>query len=805
VKVSLSWIKDYLDLTLTPRELAEKLTMAGLEVNAIETIGGTWDNIVVGQIETIDPHPNADRLRLVTVNTGKDSITVVCGAPNIMPSQKVAFASLGARLRDGHTGKSEILKTAKIRGVVSTGMICSEMELGISDDHEGILVMSPEAPVGMSLEEYLGDTILNLEITPNRPDCMSIIGIAREIAALTGEELHLSETPYEESGTTIDSQVSVDIAEPDLCPRYCASLVRGVKSAPSPDWLQQRLRNCGMRPISNIVDITNYVMLEYGQPLHSFDYHKLSKGKDTSPTQVIVRCARKGESMTSLDEVERTLNASTLVIADREKPVAIAGIMGGRDAEVTGETSAILLESANFERIAIRRASSDFQLRSEASIRFDKGLNPGLTMPALKRATQLMLELAGGEATRGTIDVYPARAKAEPIIFPTSQVERLTGMKISHDQITQTLTSLGFDCEETSPSQVSVSVPYWRSDIKSSADLVEEVTRIVGYDKVPLTRLSSPLPPEQAASGRDFIHKIRSSLVGFGLQEILSYSLVSLENLQHLFPSRELKVLPVKVANPMTREQEYLRTSLRAGLLSTLSRNQRHGSGGLELFEIGKVFMPQEDDLPREEEQLCIILSGSEGEPSWHGNNKPVDFFHAKGIVEALANQMEIKVQFEPCDDEGLVQRVSANVSDENGKLGVIGLLHPRVTEAFELSCEAYLIEIDLERARRNAGRPKAYQTISRFPIVPRDIALIVNEETTYQQITDIVQNFPLVKETVLFDLYRGEQIPQGKKSFALRITYQSPGRTLTDEEVEQVQKQMLDKLNQKLSAILRS
>ncbi len=805
MKVSLNWIKDYVDLILSPREIAEKLTMAGIEVNAIETIGSSWDNIVIGQIESISPHPNADRLRLATVNTGKDLITVVCGAPNIMPFQKVAFAYSGAYLKDGHTGKSSILKTAKIRGVISTGMVCSEMELGISDNHEGIMVLSSEATVGMSLKDYMGDTILDLDITPNRPDCMSMVGIAREIAVLTGQELHPGDITYEESESDIDSYITVDIAQPDLCPRYCASLINGVQPAQSPDWLKQRLRSCGMRPISNIVDITNYVMLEYGQPLHSFDYNKISQEDELSPKQIIIRCAREGESIVSLDGIERMLNSNALVIADNENPIAIAGIMGGWNTEVTEKTSNVLLESANFKGGAIRRASSDFQMRSEASIRFDKGLNPGLTMPALKRATQLMLELTKGKAAKGLIDNYPASTKAKPIIFHTAQVERLIGMKIADEKIAQTFTSLGFNWEEASPHHLSITVPFWRSDINSSADLVEEIARIVGYEEIPMTRLSSPIPQIHSSSDRKFISKIHSILVSFGLQEILSYSLVSLDKLQLFSLSRKFKTPPIKIANPMTREQEYLRTSLRAGLLSALSYNQRHGSNNLKLFEIGKIFIPQGDDLPREENHLCVIMSGTKGELSWQSNNGTIDFFYAKGIAEALLNQMDMEVQFEPCDDEDLVQGVSATIREENGIIGAIGLLHPKLAEAFDLSSEAYMIEIDLEKAFHREGKTKVYQTISRFPVISRDIAIIVDEEIPYQQIVEIMHNFPLVKEIALFDLYRGKQIPKGKKSFALHITYQSSKETLTDEAVERLQKQMLDKLNQDLGANLRS
>ena len=425
MKVSLKWLRDYVDIILAPEELAEKLTMSGLEVKGIQAIGGTWDNVVIGEVIALNPHPDADRLTLATVDLGTEQVTTVCGAPNISLGQRVPFAHIGARLIDAHTGEAIVLKPAMIRGVASEGMVCSEKELGISDSHEGILVLPPEAPIGAPLGDYLGDIIFDLDVTPNRPDCLSVIGIAREIAALTDEPLRLFPIHYEELEDSIDSFASVDIADSDLCPRYCASLITGIKIAPSPSWLQQRLNSCGMRPINNVVDVTNYVMLEYGQPLHAFDYHKL-KGR-----QIIIRRAGNGETITIIDGTERALNADILVIADKEEAVAVAGIMGGLDSEVTDRTDTILLESANFNQATIHRGCSHLQLQSEASIRFDKGLNSELPLLPLKRATQLLLELAGGRAARGIIDVYPGKSEPKPILLTAREAERLSGLKVS--------------------------------------------------------------------------------------------------------------------------------------------------------------------------------------------------------------------------------------------------------------------------------------------------------------------------------------------------------------------------------------
>jgi phenylalanyl-tRNA synthetase beta chain len=805
MKISLKWLKDYVDIKLAPKELAEELTMAGLEVRAVETVGGTWDNIVLGEVIALNPHPNADRLKLATVDLGAEQVTTVCGAPNISLGQRVAFAHVGARLMDPHTGETAVLKPVKIRGMVSEGMVCSEKELGISESHEGILVLPPGAPIGAPLSAYLGDVVLDLDITPNRPDCLSVLGIAREIAALTGESLRLPEVHYEETEKSIDSLASVDIVNPDLCPRYCASLVTGIRIAPSPGWLQQRLNSCGMRPINNVVDATNYVMLEYGQPLHAFDYDKL-KGR-----QIIVRRAEKRETITTLDGSKRTLNPDILVIADKEEAVAVAGIMGGLDSEVTDRTDTILLESANFNQAAIRRGCSYLQFQSEASLRFDKGLNSELPLLPLRRATRLLLELTGGKAATGIIDVYPGKSEPNPISLTTREVKRLSGLKLKIDEILEVLEGLGFECREgDSGSQILVFAPYWRSDIKCCADVVEEVVRIIGYDKVPMTRLGSPLPPQESAlsptAQRSSIReKLGYLLTGFGFQEISTYSLVGLENLQKLSPSLELKIPPLLVANPMTREQEYLRTSLRAGLLAALAHNQKFEQAGIRLFEIGKAFLPQGRDLPEEKEMLCAVLSGTRTELSWQADRESLDFFDAKGVVERLMSQLGLKASFAHSDDEGLQPGRGAAVIVEGDKVGIMGDVHPKVAQAFELSNTICLMEIDLDKLLTRIAATRGYQSIPRFPSVSRDIALVVDEQVTYRRVEEIIQSFPLVTKVTLFDLYRGEQIPEGKKSFATRIVYQSPSRTLTDEEVDQTQGQMLARLRQELGATLRA
>ncbi|MBM3158112.1 MAG: phenylalanine--tRNA ligase subunit beta, partial [Chloroflexi bacterium] len=643
--VSLNWLKDYVNLTLAPKELAHKLTMSGNEVDSIEVIGGTWDNVFVGLVTALDKHPNADRLKLVTIDLGKERITVVTGAPNMEVGQKVPFARVGAKLIDGHTGQLAELKPAKIRGVKSEGMACSEKELGISDSHEGIMILPSDAPVGRPLAEYLGDTIFDIATTPNRPDCLSVIGIAREVAALTAQPAHIPEISYNEEGEPIDGFISVAIHDPDLCSRYCASLVTGVKIGPSPQWMQQRLIAAGMRPISNIVDITNYVMMEYGQPLHAFDYTQL-KGK-----KIIVRRARDGEVMYTLDGMKRELNPGMLVIADETDPVALAGVMGGAESEVIDSTTSILLESANFNGASIRRTSTKLNLRSEASSRFEKSLSPELAPIALRRATQLLLELAGGKAARGIADVYPGKKERKTVLLPRERIERVLGLEVDPERVKKVLASLGLECKPSGHAgDLLVSIPYWRTDIRLADDLIEDIARIIGYDEIPTTMLRGQIPEQVLAPLLSLKEKVRDILVGCGMQEVITYSLVSQAALDKIDPQRKPDSA-MKVANPMSVEQEYTRTSLRPGLLTTFASNEKHEKNGIKLFEVSRVYLPRKNDLPEEKEMVAGILGGFRLDRSWLSGEDTLGFFDAKGILETLFDRLRIKASFEPAED----------------------------------------------------------------------------------------------------------------------------------------------------------
>ncbi len=797
MKVPFSWLRECASVSVSAKEIAERLTMAGLETGVTETTGGSWDSIMVGQIVALEPHPNADRLRLATIDFGQGQSKVVCGAPNVRVGDKVPFAQVGAELIDGHSGKKARLKPAKIRGVASEGMACSEKELGISDSHEGVLVLPADAPLGVPLAEYLGDSVLDLEVTPNRPDCLCVLGVAREAAALTGHEMHVPPPVYEETGPQIGGLVRVEIADPDLCRRYCASLVEGIKIGPSPAWMQQRLAACGMRPINNIVDITNYVMLEYGQPLHSFDFHKIGGAT------IVVRRARPGEKLTSLDGVVRDLRPDMLVIADQSVPVAIAGVMGGADSEVTEATTSVLLESANFNQVSIRRTSSGLKLRSEASMRFERGLAPELTVPALRRATQLMLQIAGGTAAVGFADAYPEPSQARVVRLRTSSVERLLGLDVGQDKIISVLTSLAFDCAAAGAEETAVTVPYWRLDVREPADLAEEVARIMGYDAIPTTMLSSELPRQLPETGLAFREQLRDLMVAAGLQEIITYSLTSQAKLARAASAEAAHA--IRVANPLSTELEYMRTSLRPGLLSILAANQKYEDGGIRLFEIGRVFLGRGNDLPEEREVLAGVISGPRGALSWLGEKGQSDFFDAKGTVEAVLARLGIEAEYQAGGEEKLLPGRSARVLVGQTVVGLIGELHPGVAESFDLLPQPVAIfELDVERLASSVSEKRGFRPLSRFPRSVRDIAVLVDVQVPASKMLEIVRGVPLVSHVYLFDLYSGKQVPAGKKSVAFRVACQSDARTLTEEELEAAENQILSRLAKETGAARR-
>jgi phenylalanyl-tRNA synthetase beta chain len=802
VRVSLKWLAEYVDVTLPPKELAHKLTMAGLEVEHVERVGGDWDEelLTIGRVLAVDPHPNADRLRLATVDYGAEkSMTVVCGAPNVAAGQRIAFARAGAKLIDGHTGKPAELKPAKIRGVESAGMVCSERELGLSEEHEGILVLPDNAPVGTPLAKYLGDSILHIDLKPNRPDGLAMLGVAREVAALTGASLREPGHTYQESDTPVAGKASVEIADPDLCYRYIAAVIDDVKIGPSPGWMQQRLLAAGMRPISNIVDITNYVMLELGQPLHAFDYEKLRGAK------IVVRRAREGERMTTLDGVDRALTPETLVIADAEAAVAIAGVMGGENSEVDEKTTTILLESATFHPVSVRRTATRFKLRSEASARFEKTLHPELALVAARRAAKLLVEIAGGRALHGFVDVYPEPWQEVRIDVTRKRLQQVLGIDLPTSEVRHALTSLGLGCQWEPPERYHVRVPYWRTDMHIPDDVAEEAARIIGYEQIPTKGIGGEVPAQEPQRRRELRERLRDALAAAGMQEVISYSLTTMDALQQVVAPEELATYPpMRVVYPVSAEHEYLRPVLRASLLQTLAANIRQHEGEIALFESARAFLTEPDGPPQEQEHITGVVAGRREDRWGHASDQPIDFFDAKGYVDAALHAIGIDATFQESTAYGLVPGRSAEITIGGRRAGSIGQVQPRVAAHFDIDSEVYLFELIVDELLPAVQPVRRVEAVSRFPPVVQDVALVVDKQVAAERVRSIIAAHELVAAAQVFDVYEGDRIPAGKKSLAFSVTYQSPERTLTDDDVAKAQRAILARLKNEVGAELR-
>jgi phenylalanyl-tRNA synthetase beta chain len=824
MRVPLSWLREYVDITIPVQDLAERLTMAGLEVAAIEEVGATWDRdkIFVGEIVEVRPHPNADRLTIAVVDYGAgEPMAVVTGAPNIRvgdKGQKVPFAMVGATLIDGHSEelKHITLKATKIRGVLSEGMVCSEKELGISEEHEGIMILDDDAPTGTPLQDYLGDVVLDLDLTPNMARCFSIVGVAREVAALTGEECRLGDWPRlaGEVGSDGTSWVEIEIADPHLCPRYTVGLVRDVKIGPSPSWLQRRLSLAGMRPISNIVDVSNYVMLEWGQPLHAFDYDLL-RGRDggtppASTPRIVIRRARPGEAMTTLDGVQRALAPDMLLITDGGGPVAVAGVMGGFESEVTAETKNVLIESANFNNYSIRRTSQALKLPSEASARFGRGVPPELTMIAVERSAKLMADLAGGTPEPEYADAYPLKPVAKAIELTTDEVERILGVGLTTEQISNILESLEFGCQ-VDRGVIEVSVPYYRLDVELAADLIEEVARVWGYDRLPTTLMADELPPQQRDHSLEGEERVRDILVGCGLTEVITYSLSNLETFGKLNPDgpEPDPADYVRIANPLTKEREFMRRTLMSSLLEVVRDNLRF-TDRVALFEIGRVYLPRpEQELPDEPRRLCVAMTGPREPRSWlTGEGALLDFYDLKGVVEALLEHLDLaEDKFLEVEEAPFRRGATARLRLGELEIGILGEVNQVVRESFDLPAQPVcLMELDLEALLSSVEPARHLRPLPRFPSVSQDISLTVDEGIPAEQVEEAIRKAGgrLLSEVNLFDVYRGEPVPPGKKSLAYSLTYRHEDRTLTDKEVSKVHSRIASQLRRELGAELR-
>lgn len=831
MRVPLSWLREYVDVEITPEELAERLTFAGLEVSAIDYIGTAppagspwapdlsgptppahipWDpeRVLVGEVLEVKQHPNADRLTMPTVGYGNGrSLTVVTGAPNIrvgMSGQKVALALAGAKLIDGHseTRKWVTLKPSKLRGVASEGMVCSELELGLSEEHEGILLLPDDAPVGAPLREYLGDVVLEIDLTPNLARALSIVGVAREVAALTGQPLKLPEPYVVAEGPGIAGRVHVTVEDANDCPRFTVGLIEGVTVGPAPAWMQQRLRMVGMRPISNIVDVSNYVMMEWGQPTHTFDADLVVD------RHLIVRRARTGETLRTLDNQERKLTPEHVVVADPSGPESLAGVMGGAETEVSERTRNVLLEAAVWNPSMIRRMAQSFKLPSEASYRFQRGVDPEMAPLAQRRALELMREVAGGTVAEGIVDVYGKPWQPLRLEVACSEVQRLLGLELSAAAIADALSPLGFECEVGIDS-VLVIVPSYRLDVTLVADLVEEVARMISYDKIPITRLADELPPQvndQAQLDEQFV---RDVLVEAGLYEAITYSLTGPATIEALTGSPVDVSNFVQLANPIAPERSLLRRDILPELVQALVADVRERPR-VALFEVGRVFEPKAGDvLPQEPRHLAIVMAGQREPISWQTPSPTtLDFFDLKGVLEALLQRLGITdVVFEPTTDPRLHPGRAAALVAGNARIGVLGELHPDVRERLGLTIgRATVAELDLD-ALLAQRRPQQYRTIYRQPAVYQDMAVIAPVAVTAVETQRLIRETagPLLENIELFDVYTGAPIPEGQRSLAFRLRFRAADRTLSDAEINKIREKITRRLQAQLGATTRS
>jgi len=848
MKVPISWLKEYIDLDgLSVEDIARKLTLAGLEVDEIKyaglpmpdttaagmhsserhefkTSGISWDRdkIVVAEIREVNPHPNADRLTLLDLYDGQQNQTVLTGAPNIFHLKgtgklakplKVAYAKEGSTIYDGHADGLVLttLKRAKIRGVESYSMVASEKELGISEEHEGIILLDDDAPVGMPLADYIGDAVLDISILPNMARNANVIGVARELAALTGHPLKKPIIEYKTDGDSVEGLVSIEITDPELNPRFVIGLIRDVEIKPSPYQIQRRLRLAGIRPINNIVDATNYAMLDQGEPLHAFDYDVLVGRIGNPPygkkVKIITRAAKDGEKLTTLDGNERTLTSTNVLVCDEKGSLSIAGVMGGAESEVTDKTRNILLEGAAWNFINIRKTAKQHNLASEASFRFSRGVHPSLAETGVRRGLQFMAQWSGGKVAPGLVDEYPLQPKDSVVDVTPQDAKRLLGIHLTVEKIAELLTHLEFKCEAVTENQLQVTAPSHRMDIGEGvvglADVLEEVARSYGYDNIPETRMSDSLPPQIGNPVHEWEEHLRDILVSLGVQEVVNYRLTS--------PERESRLVAyndyVALANPIAPERRVLRRSLLASVLEAAEKNARAES--IAMFEIGSIFEPVKKELPDEKRTLAIVMTGARIATAWDVKDSPVyDFFDVKGRLELLLSGLRYTdVVYSPVDSVTYLHPGKAAEIKVNGKVvGVFGELHPLTQEKYEFGDKPVVVaEFDLD-ALQKATPTYGITLVADVPPVLEDIAVIVDESVAAARIESLIRQTggKIVTDVRLFDVYRDEKIGAGKKSLAYSLTYQSD-KTMTDAEAAAIRNKIVKRLEYEVKAKLRS
>jgi phenylalanyl-tRNA synthetase beta chain len=830
MKVTLNCLKQYVDFNWSPEELTERLTMLGLEVEGVQKISGAFDGIVVAQILTRDPVPGSDKLSVCKVNDGKGGRTIICGAQNHKPGDKVPLIlpNFALPLKPGDK-EPFVIKERKVFGIMSQGMMCSPQELGLPDKVDGLLILPADAPVGKPFGEYLGrsggDVVYDLEVTPNRPDLNSVIGIAREIAAVTGNPLKIPEIRSQKSEVRTESLVAVRIEDAKLCPRYTARVIKGIKIGPSPEWLRGTLEKVGIRSISNVVDVTNYVMLEIGQPLHAFDYHLVARAsspcvdvgthRQDACATIVIRRADDKEKFKTLDNQERTLTNEMLLIADEQKGIALAGVMGGANTEINDRTVDVLIESAYFSPVNIRRTSKLLGLRSESSYRFERGADIGVCDWASRRAAQLILETAGGQLAESVVDVYPKPAEPRQITLHFSKSKDLLGVGISHSDQVSFLTKLGLAVTEQSPGVCTFKIPSWRVDLKREVDLIEEVERLYGVEKILATPPRGAIGANAFDSVYDQIAEARRILSGLGLNEAQGQTLISKSEVRN---AKDEAI--VALANPLSSDMDVLRPSLLPGLIHAVRHNVSRKNYDVALFEIGRVFKVAQASLPAksqagslchaEERRVAIAITGQRSPNFWGGEERDAKFgaFDLKGVLEEFLEQFGVRgVMFTRRTESSAMFLESATIA-LGGKLplGEMGQLSPALAKQYDLRGAVFLAELNLDQllARRNSA--KSFKPLPPFPSIRRDMAMLVPGATTHEAVVLTVKKTrPANLETMeLFDIFRGKNVPEGQKSLAYAFTYRSPEKTLTDAEVNAAHKKIVEALKQNLGATVR-
>ena len=810
MQVSIKWLKDYIDFTETPEQLADKLTMAGIPVENVVDPGEGLEKVVTGRIEKLEPHQNSDHLQICTMNVGlAENIIIVTGAQNVTEGQVVPVAMVGAHLPNGMK-----ISKGKLRGVASNGMLCSAQELKLDleklpeEQKTGIFILPSDTPVGIPAKDVLGlnDVVLEFELTANRADCFSVFGLVREIAAITGNKPHFPEIKVnEDDNTKLNDIFSVEIADPDLCSRFSTRMLKNVKIGPSPEWMQQRLEGAGIRSINNVVDVTNFVMIELGHPMHAYDYDKITGKK------LIARRAIEGEELHTLDDTSRKAKGEMLVIADSEKAAGLAGIMGGFETEITDTTTTVVLESADFYGPCIRRTARACGLSSEASGRFERGVDSETTIKALDRAAQLLQEMGACTVCEGIVDVYPNPKQANYVTFTPEQINNHLGTNIAKDVMLNIITSVGFDVTKDENDEITVKVPSWRNDVTCMADISEEIARLHGFDKIKSTLPNGVSMQGTQSAKQTFIDKVKASLSSQGLYETISFALTNEETFNKLnIPQDSPLRKAVPIMNPLSDEYPLVRTTLLSSIFDNLARNLARKNDDVALFEVGSVFFPKAlpvTELPDEVVKIAGAITGRRNAQGWNQTNDMVDFYDAKGIIEELlANLRVTRYTVEAGTHYAMHPGKTALFKKGRDVIATVGEVHPAVLSAYGITKPVYIFELDATTVMKYMAKDLKYKALPKYPATSRDLAMLVDIDVNATDIEKAMtkaagQN---LTQITLFDVYTGKQVEEGKKSLAFSLTFQSNDKTLTDAEIDPAIEKIVVKLQKDFNANLR-